>query len=140
MVVSNGLRRTLIWSKFQNLPGGACPQTPLQCCVLYDHTQLCATGAALTPSLCMPAPSSISGSAPAIVGLIEEVFPMNDHSVFLAAIVLTQLNGLSCHMSHYLAPATSLLLYWSYVLNYSYHISRCTYAASLKLPGLETNH
>ena len=57
----------------------------------------------------MPAPSSISGSAPAIVGLIEEVFPMNDHPVFLAAIVLTQLNGLSCHMSHYLAPATYIL-------------------------------
>ena len=83
MVVSDGLRRTLIWSKFQNLPGGACPQIPLQCCVLYDHTQLRTAGAALTPSLCMPPPSSISRSAPAIMGLIEEVCPMNDHSVFL---------------------------------------------------------
>ena len=35
MVVSDGLRSTLIWSKFKNFPGGACPQTPLQRCALY---------------------------------------------------------------------------------------------------------
>ena len=34
-VISDGLRSTLIWSKFQNFPGGACPQTPLQRYALY---------------------------------------------------------------------------------------------------------
>ena len=32
VVVSDGLRSTLTWSKFQNFPGGACSQTPLQDC------------------------------------------------------------------------------------------------------------
>ena len=35
MVVSDGFRSTLIWSKFKNFPGGACPQTPLERCALY---------------------------------------------------------------------------------------------------------
>ena len=34
IVVSDGLRSTLIWSKFS---GGECPQTPLQCYALYAH-------------------------------------------------------------------------------------------------------
>ena len=63
MVVSDGLRSTLIRSKFQNFPGGACPQTPL--------TVLCTTTTAnralsICPpisTLCPP-PSLISGSAP----------------------------------------------------------------------------
>ena len=45
IVVSNGLRSTLLWSGFQNFPGGACPQTPLhRSGALYTHTEtMCAT-------------------------------------------------------------------------------------------------
>ena len=34
MVVYDGLRSTLIWSKFRNFSGGACPQTPYHAFVL----------------------------------------------------------------------------------------------------------
>ena len=36
-VVSDGLRTTLTWSKFQNFPGGACPPDPLERYALYAH-------------------------------------------------------------------------------------------------------
>ena len=36
MVVSDGLRSTHIWSKFNK---GACPQTLLECCALYIHKE-----------------------------------------------------------------------------------------------------
>ena len=56
VAVSDGLRSILIWSKFQNFPWGACPQTFLQHCVLYAHRQLHATHAAQPPTLCMYVP------------------------------------------------------------------------------------
>ena len=41
MVVSDGLRSTFIWLKFQNFPGGASPQTPYNT-VCYMCTDKCA--------------------------------------------------------------------------------------------------
>ena len=38
MVVSDGLRSTLIWSKFLNFPGGACSKSPLECCAICVRT------------------------------------------------------------------------------------------------------
>ena len=38
MVVSNGLRSTLIWSKFQTFPRRTCPQTPLEHCTIRSQS------------------------------------------------------------------------------------------------------
>ena len=59
MVVSDGLRSTLIWSKFKNFPRGACPQTLLERCALYvrkEKIPRCARCmAAPTPlNVCLP--------------------------------------------------------------------------------------
>ena len=62
MVVSDGLRSTLIWSKFM-------PPDPLECCALYVSKKIPRAARAASPhqthSVCAPPPSSTSGSAPA---------------------------------------------------------------------------
>ena len=40
VVVSNSLRSTLTWSKFQHFPVGACPQTPLEDCACSVYIAL----------------------------------------------------------------------------------------------------
>ena len=65
MVVSDGLRSTLRWSKFSE---GACPQTPLEHCPFYTARKLsvrvvCATWPHQPPLYVCPSPS-IFGSAP----------------------------------------------------------------------------
>ena len=66
MVVSDGLRSTLIWSKCKNFPREHAPRPPWNV-VRYTRTQKnCARRmAAPPPTLCVPPPSSISGSTPA---------------------------------------------------------------------------
>ena len=70
-VVSDGLRSTLIWSKLKNFPRGACPQTLLERCALYVRKEKIPHAARLraphgrtNSTLCVPPPSSTSGSAP----------------------------------------------------------------------------
>ena len=94
-VVSDSLKGTLTRSKFQNFPGGTCPQTPLDDCTwsIYKasfsafwsnyfilqavntrrpgnkatiYTRVHGQPHRTNPhSICIPPPSSISGSAPA---------------------------------------------------------------------------
>ena len=84
MVVSNGLRSTLIWSKFEKFPGGACPQTPLERCALYVQKKKIARAAWQhnpPPTPCVPPPpSTISGSAPALCGVLSYTTQIQVHN------------------------------------------------------------
>ena len=56
----DGLRSTLIWSKFKNYLGGACPQVPLERCALYVRKKklhaLHVPHGRTNPTLCVPPP------------------------------------------------------------------------------------
>ena len=69
MVVSNGLRSTLIWSTFENFPGE-------HACALYVQKKFArAAWQHNLPTLCVPPPppppSTISGSASALCGALS---------------------------------------------------------------------
>ena len=66
MVVSDGFRSTLIWFKFKNFPGQACPRPPYNALrYIRARKKLRAPHGRTKLTLCMPPPpSSMSRSAP----------------------------------------------------------------------------
>ena len=105
MVVSDGLRSTLIWSKPKSFQGEHAPRPSRTLCVLVRKEKFRALRAPhgrTTPTLCVPPPSSTSGSAPEARHTGHETWAYSTNTVLatVAFVLLACFYKQASHTTH----------------------------------------